>query len=178
MNSCGIIFYGGMESPIGRLTIFASAKGICALQFGDQDQALMNVKTKLAKFSSKLDFVCDERKVEEAMIQLKEYFSGIRKTFDLPLDLHGTPFQLKVWEELSGIAYGKTVSYKDVAAAIGMPKAVRAVGGANNRNPVPIIIPCHRVIGTNGSLVGYGGGLQKKEYLLHLEKSPYRRLTS
>ena len=95
--------------------------------------------------------------------------SGELKTFDLPLDTAGTAFQESVWEALRQIPYGQTVSYKDIAIAINNPKAVRAVGGANNRNPISIITPCHRVIGMNGKLVGYGGGIDAKEYLLNLE---------
>jgi len=103
---------------------------------------------------------------------LAEYFDGKRRRFDLPVDLYGTPFQLRVWRELKKIPYGEVRSYKELARAIGSPKAVRAVGGANNKNPVPILVPCHRVIGSNGSLVGYGGGLSIKEYLLKLEGAP------
>lgn len=101
--------------------------------------------------------------------QLNEYFNGDRRQFDLPIDLCGTSFQKLVWQQLQTIPYGEVRSYKDVAQAMGAPKAVRAVGGANNRNPVSIIVPCHRVVGSNGSLVGYGGGLEVKEYLLRLE---------
>ena len=104
-----------------------------------------------------------------AYTQLQEYFAGERKTFDLPVRLSGTPFQQSVWQALQRIPYGETRSYRDIAEAIGNPKAVRAVGSANNRNPLFIIIPCHRVIGSDGSLVGYGGGLAMKQFLLDLE---------
>jgi O-6-methylguanine DNA methyltransferase len=103
--------------------------------------------------------------------QLDEYFEGIRFEFDLPLSFKGTDFQMKVWRELLNIPYGETRSYKDIATAIGKPKACRAVGGANNKNPIILICPCHRVIGASGKLVGYGGGLDMKEYLLSLESS-------
>lgn len=106
-----------------------------------------------------------------ATIQLDEYFQGKRTTFSLPFKLTGTPFQLAVWKELQNIPYGKTTSYKEIAQKINKPKACRAVGMANNRNPLPIIIPCHRVIGSNGKLIGYAGGLKLKNYLLELEKS-------
>lgn len=102
--------------------------------------------------------------------ELDEYFQGKRKTFDIPLRTHGTPFQEKVWAALQEIPYGETRSYKDIAEAIGHPKAYRAVGMANNANPLFIIIPCHRVIGADGSLTGYGGGLPMKKALLSLEK--------
>ena len=106
-----------------------------------------------------------------ATIQLDEYFQGKRTTFSLPFKLTGTPFQLTVWKELQNIPYGKTTSYKEIAQKINKPKACRAVGMANNKNPLAIIIPCHRVIGSNGKLIGYAGGLKLKNYLLELEKS-------
>lgn len=106
-----------------------------------------------------------------ATIQLDEYFQGKRTVFSLPFKLTGTPFQLAVWKELQNIPYGKTTSYKEIAQKINKPKACRAVGMANNKNPLPIIIPCHRVIGSNGKLIGYAGGLKLKNYLLELEKS-------
>lgn len=106
-----------------------------------------------------------------ATIQLDEYFQGKRTTFSLPFKLTGTPFQLAVWKELQNIPYGKTTSYKEIAQKINKPKAYRAVGMTNNKNPLPIIIPCHRVIGSNGKLIGYAGGLKLKNYLLELEKS-------
>lgn len=106
-----------------------------------------------------------------ATIQLDEYFQGKRTTFSLPFKLTGTPFQLTVWKELQNIPYGQTTSYKEIAQKINKPKAYRAIGMANNKNPLPIIIPCHRVIGSNGKLIGYAGGLKLKNYLLALEKS-------
>lgn len=106
-----------------------------------------------------------------ATIQLDEYFQGKRTTFSLPFKLTGTPFQLAVWKELQNIPYGQTTSYKEIAQKINKPKACRAVGMANNKNPLPIIIPCHRVIGSNGKLIGYAGGLKLKNHLLELEKS-------
>jgi len=111
-----------------------------------------------------------------AIQQLREYFAGQREDFDLPLVLHGTPFQLSVWRNLQKIPYGKTVSYLDLAKKIGNPKAVRAVGLANGLNPIPIIVPCHRVIGSDGSLTGFGGGLPTKQKLLALESRQLRLL--
>ncbi len=105
----------------------------------------------------------------EAKYQLEEYFRGERKEFHLKLNPRGTDFQLKVWDELKNIPYGETRSYKEIAIAIGNPKASRAIGMANNKNPIPIIIPCHRVIGSNKTLVGYAGGLKMKKDLLNLE---------
>jgi O-6-methylguanine DNA methyltransferase len=105
----------------------------------------------------------------EAVRQLRAYFAGQLRRFDLPLDMQGTPFQLRVWRELERIPYGETRSYSQIAAAIGAPRAVRAVGAANGANPIPIVVPCHRVIGASGKLVGYGGGLPLKQRLLELE---------
>ena len=107
--------------------------------------------------------------IREAFSQIESYLSGNLKKFDLPLEMHGTDFQKQVWNALLSIPYGSTASYKDVALAIGNPGSVRAVGMANNKNPIAIIVPCHRVIGSDGSLVGYGGGIELKRRLLELE---------
>ena len=109
--------------------------------------------------------------IRQTIKQLDEYFRGKRKKFELPLNPKGTEFQKKVWLQLMNIPYGKTATYKDIATQIGDPKASRAVGNANNKNPIAIIIPCHRVIGSNNKLTGYAGGLDKKEKLLNLEKN-------
>ena len=109
--------------------------------------------------------------IKEAYQQLSEYLKGERKEFDLPLNPKGTDFQKRVWRALCDIPYGETRSYKQIAKAVGNSKAVRAVGMANNRNPITIVVPCHRVIGADGKLVGYGGGLEMKEFLLRLAKS-------
>lgn len=128
------------------------------------------------KYITELDFVSEveEEKtseiIEQCKKQLEEYFLGNRKDFDLEIKfLAGTEFQIKVWETLRKIPYGSTVTYKWVAEEVGNVKAVRAVGGANNKNPIAIIVPCHRVIGTNGKMVGYAGGIEKKEHLLKIE---------
>jgi len=115
------------------------------------------------------DWIYNEKPFANARQQLLEYMDGDRKAFDLPLELNGTEFQLSVLEELQRIPYGETVSYGDIARRIGRPKAVRAVGAANGRNPIPIIVPCHRVIGSGGDLTGFGGGLDTKKSLLRLE---------
>ncbi len=125
---------------------------------------------------SSVNFVKSKKhsKVPECLVrahkQLKEYFNGNRREFDLKLSVSGTDFQKQVWNELLKIPYGKTRTYRDVALAVGNPGAARAVGGANNKNKIPIIIPCHRVIGKDGSLVGFGSGLKIKKQLLNLEK--------
>ncbi len=107
---------------------------------------------------------------DKAYNQLLEYFEGKRKEFDLPYKLYGTEFQKKVWAALCSIPYGETRSYKDIATSVGNPKASRAIGMANNKNPITVIVPCHRVIGASGKLVGYAGGLSMKEFLLDMEK--------
>jgi len=107
--------------------------------------------------------------LQDAVRQLRAYFDGALRIFDLPLDMQGTPFQKQVWHELERIPYGETRSYMQIAVAVGAPKAVRAVGAANGANPIPIVVPCHRVIGTSGKLTGYGGGLPLKKRLLELE---------
>jgi methylated-DNA-[protein]-cysteine S-methyltransferase len=107
--------------------------------------------------------------LRQTITQLTEYFSGTRRTLDVPLAPRGTEFQLAVWNELLRIPYGHTVSYAEIAHRIGRPSAIRAVGAANGANPIPVIVPCHRVIGSNGSLTGYGGGIERKQWLLALE---------
>ena len=141
--------------------------GLGSVTFIEEDGALLAISMQRS-----LDGVEKETSLtKEAYAQLSEYLNGKRKTFDLPFKMRGTQFQLQVWNALLDIPYGETRSYKQIAEAIGNPKAVRAVGMANNRNPLLIIVPCHRIIGKNGSLVGYGEGLEMKEFLLRLEKS-------
>ncbi|MDG5788791.1 methylated-DNA--[protein]-cysteine S-methyltransferase [Evansella sp. AB-P1] len=163
------IYYAEMNSPIGTLTIGKSERGICFIEFGSMKDVCSVVDTWLKKCLMNVELINNEVELQEAIQQLEEYFRGERMSFDLPLDLVGTKFQILVWNKVKEIYYGETKSYKQIATEIGAPKAVRAIGGANNKNPIPIIIPCHRVIGTNGSMVGYGGGIDKKEYLLKLE---------
>jgi len=140
---------------------------ICTLFIAEENEAVCNVFFS----ADHADFVHAETPlIKKAAKQIEEYFNGKRKVFDLPYVLHGTDFQVKVWEALVKIPYGETRSYAEIAAITGNPKACRAVGMANNRNPIPIIIPCHRVIGSNGSLTGFAGGLDLKQKLLDLEK--------
>ena len=140
-----------------RLLLAENEGKLCGLKFVPQRKT--NVVGKV-EFTPLMAEVCQ---------QLDEYFSGKRREFEIPLVLKGTDFQLKVWEALRRIPYGKTVTYKDIASDVGNPKAVRAVGMANHYNPIAIIVPCHRVVGVNGKLVGYAGGLDIKRYLLDLE---------
>ncbi|WP_100371846.1 methylated-DNA--[protein]-cysteine S-methyltransferase [Bacillus sp. FJAT-45037] len=163
------LFFNEMDSPLGTLTIVATERGVRHIHFGHLETSTAALKAKLRKQGITGEFVKCEDTLNNVCTQLKDYFNGERVEFDVPLDLCGTPFQQKVWEALRSIQYGETRSYKQVAEVIGAPKAVRAIGGANNQNPVPILIPCHRVIGSNGAMVGYGGGLDKKEILLSLE---------
>ena len=136
-----------------------------SVTFVEEDGALLAISTHRS-----YQGVCQETAlIKEAYLQLTEYLKGERKTFDLPLNPHGTEFQKRVWKALGEIPYGETRTYKQIAEAIGNPKAVRAVGMANNRNPLLIVVPCHRVIGADGKLVGYAAGLDKKEFLLRLE---------
>ena len=151
------------DSPIGKLRITEDETGITNIDFPDEQQHVP-AEEKTTPL------------LEETVKQLTEYFAGKRTNFDISLHIKGTNFQHQVWQELLKIPYGEIRSYKQVAESAGNPKASRAVGLANNRNPIPILIPCHRVIGTNGSLVGYGGGLEIKKFLLDLEKNNAERL--
>ncbi len=169
MEKRSAIYYNEMDSPLGPLTVVCSDLGVCLIEFGSIDQTLATIKVWMKKNYIRGDLSFNLEKTETVIIQLNEYFQGKRLEFDLPIDLIGTKFQCLVWEALKKIEYGETKSYKQIAQEIGAPKAVRAIGGANNKNPIPIIIPCHRVIGSNGALVGYGGGVDKKEILLEIE---------
>lgn len=164
------IFYAEMDSPIGPLTIVASEKGVCCIEFGSISDVQPTLTKWLKKHLQTNELTNRPEALTTAIIELTEYFNGNRKNFSFELDLYGTPFQKKVWQELLNIEYGSTKSYKDVSQAISAPKAVRAVGTAIGRNPVPIVVPCHRVIGSDGTLVGFSGGLDKKEKLLVIEK--------
>ncbi|MBU9720857.1 MULTISPECIES: methylated-DNA--[protein]-cysteine S-methyltransferase [Bacillaceae] len=169
MSQRPFIYYDEMDSPIGMLTVGKTKKGICFIEFGSMKDTISCIETWLKKKFMNVSLERNEEELKQAFEQLNEYFRGQRTNFDLPLDLIGTRFQTLVWNKVREIPYGVTKSYKQIALEIGAPKAVRAIGGANNRNPIPVIIPCHRVIGSNGSMVGYGGGLDKKEQLLRLE---------
>jgi methylated-DNA-[protein]-cysteine S-methyltransferase len=166
-----IMYVDEMDTPLGILTICCVEDGLCHIAFGDLNETEMEIKTWAKKHQLPTDLERDQTMTHPATLQLQAYFEGKLTAFDLPLTLKGTPFQVKVWEALQRIPYGETRTYKEVAELVGNPKAVRAVGGANNKNPVPVIIPCHRVIGSSGALVGYGGGLDKKVNLLELEKA-------
>ena len=144
-----------VQSPVGDLTLTEENGALTGLYFGRRFLEGEEGLTAL---------------LERASRQLEEYFAGKRKQFDLPLSLRGTEFQRQVWAALRDIPYGETRSYGQIAQAVGRSKAVRAVGMANHRNPISIIVPCHRVVGADGSLTGYGGGLENKKFLLALER--------
>lgn len=157
-----------IESPVGALNVAATEDGICWVDFADKSTA----DKRFVSFAKKLKAPITQNNnlhIDELETQLKEYFEGKRKEFTVALVIEGTPFQKEVWAALQAIPYGSTRSYKEQSTAIGMPKAVRAVANANGRNPISIVIPCHRVIGSNGTLTGYGGGLWRKKFLLELE---------
>ena len=156
-------------SPLGPLLAGATEKGICLLEF--VDRRMLETQIKRLKKIFNAEFIPGESKYfDELNKQIKEYFEGMRKEFDIPLVIDGTVFQQKVWKELLKIPFGKTRSYQEQAIALGNVKAIRAVAKANGDNRISIIIPCHRVIGKNGELVGYGGGMWRKQFLLNLEK--------
>ena len=163
MTETNPLYYSRMESVIGPLWIAVSDKGLVAIDWGSRPFPPTNHLKGEA-------WVNSEEKTARAREELTEYLAGKRKEFTIPLDLRsGTEFQRRCWETLTTIPYGKTMSYVEVAKAVGRPGAFRAVGQANHRNPIPIVIPCHRVINADGRLAGYGGGIDLKERLLVLE---------
>jgi methylated-DNA-[protein]-cysteine S-methyltransferase len=154
--------YDEMSSPVGTLTIIASIAGLHAILWSNLDREKILLSLRQSN---------TEKIIAQTKNQLTEYFQGTRKTFDLPLAMQGTDFQRAVWNELINIPYGTTISYAEQAKRIGDKNKARAVGMANGLNPIPIVIPCHRVIGSQGKLVGFAGGLDKKSFLLNLEKT-------
>jgi AraC family transcriptional regulator of adaptative response/methylated-DNA-[protein]-cysteine methyltransferase len=157
-------------TPLGPMLAGASEKGICLLEFVDR-RMLETQLRRLERLMNADILPGTDKYFKELFTQISEYFEGQRKTFTLSLDIRGTPFQEKAWAALQEIPYGETRSYADQAKAVGNPAAVRAVAKANGDNRISIIIPCHRVIGSDGKLTGYGGGLWRKQYLLDLESS-------
>jgi AraC family transcriptional regulator of adaptative response/methylated-DNA-[protein]-cysteine methyltransferase len=166
----GIMMITRILTPLGPMFAAAVDEGICLLEFTDR-RMLETQITRLKKLMEMEILPGDHELFSELSSQLVQYFEGNRKEFTLPLSVPGTPFQKKVWSVLRGIPYGQTISYKEQAKLMGKPEAVRAVARANGENRIAVIIPCHRVIGADGSLTGYGGGLWRKRYLLNLEKA-------
>ncbi|WP_409296254.1 methylated-DNA--[protein]-cysteine S-methyltransferase [Peribacillus sp. SCS-26] len=153
------LYTADYESPVGVIEIKGTDEGVFSILFTDKKEAEEILSTRAPG------------PVKECYVQLHEYFTGDRMDFTFPYLLNGTPFQQNVWKALTAIPYAKTGTYKNIAAAIGNEKAIRAVGTANGRNRLSIVIPCHRIIGTNGTLTGYAGGLWRKEWLLRHEEA-------
>lgn len=153
------MYYCYLDTPIGELLLAGERDALTMIGFPKGSM----------RRDPEADWIFNEKPLANARRQLKEYFAGSRKDFDLPVKLNGTEFQVSVLKALQKIPYGETVSYGEIAKRIGRPRAVRAVGAANGRNPIPIVVPCHRVIGSSGDLTGFGGGLDTKEALLRLE---------
>lgn len=152
--------YTSINSPVGRLTLIGDGEVLTHLTMeGHEDP----------KPTFGDDWIDDNTAFAQARAELDEYFAGQRQSFDTPIAPRGTEFRMRVWRELTAIPYGRSASYAEIAAGIGQPRATRAVGGANHHNPIAIIVPCHRVVGKDGSLTGYGGGLERKTLLLELE---------
>jgi methylated-DNA-[protein]-cysteine S-methyltransferase len=161
------ISYSFISTPFLKNVFVASTeKGVCMIEF------LRSEKEFVAELKNRFsgEIVRDDRKNRKVLSQLEKYLEGKVRDFDCQLDQKGTPFEMKVWSELMKIPYGETRSYKDIARAIGRPKAFRAVGNANGSNPIPLVVPCHRVIESNGGLGGYGQGIEVKKRLLELER--------
>ena len=152
-----------LDSPIGDLTLVASDVGLTHVLFPGEDPTDVGLPGDLTETD-------DDSTLERAAEQLAEYFAGERREFDVPLDLRGTDFQVEAWRALADVPYGETRSYGEQADAIGRPGAFRAVGAANGRNPIPVILPCHRIVGADGSLTGFAGGLDTKRWLLNHEQ--------
>lgn len=151
-----------IDTPVGRLTLVASERGLAAVLWPDEDPRRVPIGPRVEDPEHPL--------LVETERQLRAYFDGALKRFTVPLDFHGTAFQISVWQALLTIPFGETRSYAEIARQIGRPTAFRAVGAANGRNPISIIAPCHRVIGTGGALTGFAGGLEAKEHLLRMER--------
>ena len=155
-----------MHSPVGELRLIAGDRGLRAILWGAEDAARVASVNGADLVEGRTDLL------DQAVAQLEEYFAGTRREFDIPLDPLGTPFQQSAWMVLRSIPYGRTMSYGEQARRLGDPNKARAVGAANGKNPLSIVVPCHRVIGSTGSLTGFGGGLEAKSWLLDHESQP------
>lgn len=164
-----VLYRSTLESPIGKLELLSTKNGLAVLHLGRATRRRLDGWTR--QFFSDAAIVDARKEHRNFARQLDDYFGGKRRIFDLPLDLRGSEFQRAVWAEVERIPYGTTITYGEIAHLMGRPRASRAVGAANGANPVPIIIPCHRVMGSTGSLTGYGGGLARKRWLLAHEGS-------
>ena len=164
------VVYNIVPSPIGELLAGATPLGVCLYEFYDRG-GLDRIRARVERRHAMEMIKGTSSVIDQAEAEMREYFDGKRKEFSLPLDLKGTPFELRVWNELLAIPYGETRSYGNIATKLGKRGAARAVGRANGSNYIPIIVPCHRVIQEDGTLRGYGGGLWRKKYLLDLERA-------
>lgn len=169
MNRSNYLFTQNIATPIGQMLAVVSDAGVCLLEFVGQNHLEREIRQIT---QTKNTFITQQHHDLFYLLnhELNAYFSGSLKTFSIPLDIVGTDFQKSVWHELQKIPYGSTLSYSEQAHNLGKPKAVRAVAAANSQNKISLIIPCHRVIGKNGSLTGYAGGLSRKQFLLNLEQ--------
>ncbi len=166
------IFYDELDTPLGPLLIMSNAGKVIRIDYGTRAHHQNKTDKWIAQYFKEASLVHDPHKLNHVKGAIDEYFQTGRQTFTFEFAFYGTPFQKQVWQALyEEIPYGVTRTYKDIAIAIGNTKAVRAVGGAVNRNPLSIVVPCHRVIGSNGKMVGYNGGLDKKEFLLAHENN-------
>lgn len=167
-----ILFYDEMTSLVGPLLIITHEKTVVRIDYGTMKSLSESIQKWSKRYFGEVDFIQDNKGATYVKKELEEYLSGTRKQFTFEYKLYGTDYQKKVWHALlEEIPYGEVKTYKDIAIAIENPKSVRAVGGAVNKNPFSIVVPCHRVIGTDGKMVGYNGGIDKKELLLKLEKN-------
>ncbi|WP_430787961.1 methylated-DNA--[protein]-cysteine S-methyltransferase [Virgibacillus flavescens] len=165
------LYYDEFDTPIGILSIISNGEKLIRIEFGKLADRSDQMNKWIKRYFGDVAFVHSTEKLELAKKEILAYFNENSQKFSLEFEFHGTPFQLKVWQALfDKIPFGETKSYRDIAIEIGDKKAVRAVGGAVNKNPFSIIVPCHRVIGSGGKMVGYNGGLDKKEFLLAHEK--------
>lgn len=171
MKEQGKWYYGEVHTPLGSMVISLFNEKVIRIDFGTFNERKVFYENWARTYVDVHAWQESEERIAPVKKEINEYYEGKRTTFTFPYVLYGTEFQTDVWKYLvDDIPFGILKSYKDVAVGVNRPKAFRAVGGAVNKNPISIAIPCHRVVGNNGSLVGYGGGLDKKEYLLHLEK--------
>ncbi|MFA6539999.1 MAG: methylated-DNA--[protein]-cysteine S-methyltransferase [Bacteroidota bacterium] len=161
------VYCTSFDSKIGTIYVASTEKGVCKICIPKETKKDFFVW--LSTHFNEEDVVENKSRNKEVIDQLTRYFNGKLARFSVPLDLRGTSFQLRVWKELKNISYGSTVSYKQLARRVGVPRGFQAVGNANGNNPIPIIVPCHRVIGTDGSLTGYAAGIKTKEFLLRAE---------
>jgi len=169
MNCQEPVTWASLKTRVGTIRVAATPRGVCKIALGQEtaEDFFHWIERRVGHAPRKPQ---RSRLVALALDQITEYLEGRRREFDLPLDVHGTDFQRQVWAAVSAIPYGETRSYIEIAQAIGQPRAAHAVGAANRANPLPLVVPCHRVIGADGSLTGYGGGLDLKRKLLEMEK--------